>query len=64
MRVADALAISLLEAREDEVGGINLAGVDHVVETHAPGLELGNVAREEVAPLAVEEVEVAIVDLA
>ena len=61
--VLDALAVALLEAREDQVRRIDVAGADHVVELHAVGVEFADVAREEVAALAVEELEVALVDL-
>ena len=34
-----------------------------LIEARAPGLKFGHVAREEVASLAVEKIEVALVDL-
>ncbi len=56
----DALAVALLEAGEDRVRRLDIAGADHVVELELVGLELGDVARQEVAALAVEEIQVAV----
>ena len=61
-RMVDALAVALLEAGEDHVGRIHRAGADHVVELEAVGVELVDVALQEVAALAVEELQVALVD--
>ena len=61
-RMVDALAVALLEAREDQVGRIHLAGADHVVELEPVGAELVDVALQEVALLAVQELQVTLVD--
>ena len=45
------------------IGRVDLAGADHVVELAAVGCELRDVAGEEVAALAVEEIQIALVDL-
>ncbi len=58
--VLHTLTVALLEPREDQKRRIDLAGADHVVELQAVSLELCDVAGEEVAALAVEEVEVAL----
>jgi hypothetical protein len=55
--VADALAVALLEAREDAVGGVDVAAADHVVEAQPQRFELGDVRGEEIAALAVHEIE-------
>ncbi len=59
-REGHALAVALLEAVEDGEGGVELAGRDRVVELVAVLLELGDVAREEIAARAVERLEVAV----
>ena len=61
-RVLHALAVALLEARENQIRRVDVAGADHVAELEAVGVELVDVARQEVAALPVEELEVALVD--
>ena len=56
-RMLHPLAVALLVAREHGVGGLAVAGADHVVEAHAPLVELGDVAGEEVGALAVHRLE-------
>ncbi len=57
-----ALAVALLEAREDQVCRVDVAGADHVAEPQAVSAELVNVVGEEVAALPVEEFQIAVVD--
>src|SRR2546421_12620432 len=61
-RMLYALAVALLEAREDQVRRIDVAGADHVTEPQAVGVELLDVAGEEVAALSVKEFQIAVVD--
>ena len=58
--VRHALAVALLEAREDHEGRLDVAGLDRIVELVAIALEVGDVARKEVASAAVDGVEVAV----
>ncbi len=62
-RVLHTLAVALLEAREDEERRVDVARADHVVELQAIGLELGDVGGQEVAALAVEEIQEPLKDL-
>ena len=59
-RLLDALAVALLEAGEDRVRRLDIAGADHVVELELVGLEVGDVARQEITSLAVQEIQVAV----
>src|SRR5258707_1227808 len=61
-RMLQALAVAQLEAREDQVRRIDVAGADHVAEPQAVSVELVDVAGEEVAALPVEEFQIAVVD--
>ncbi len=61
-RVLDALAIALLEAREDGEGRIDVAAADHVVEAQLVLLEIGDVGGEQAGVLAVDAFEVTRVD--
>ena len=58
----DALAIALLEAREDGERGIHIAAADHVVEAQFVLLEIGDVGGEQACVLAVDAFEIARVD--
>ena len=61
-RELDALAIALLEAREDRERRIDVAAADHVVEAQLVLLELRDVGGEQAGVLAVDALEVARVD--
>ena len=61
-RELDALAIALLEAREDRERRIDVAAADHVVEAQLVLLEIRDVGGEQAGVLAVDALEVARVD--
>jgi hypothetical protein len=56
-RVLHPLAIALLVTGEHGVGGLDVAGADHVVETQPIGFELGDVAGEKITALPIHAVE-------
>src|SRR5207302_1766693 len=56
-------AVALLEAGEDEVRRLDVAGTDHVVELVAISGEVVDIARQEVAALPIQEIQVALIDL-
>ena len=62
-RVAQHLAVALLEAREDPESGPGVGLLDRIVELVAQRLELRDVGREQIALGAVQRLEVALVDL-
>jgi hypothetical protein len=57
-RVFHALAVALLEAVENQIAGVDVPRVDHVVEPILVRRELLHVAGEEIAVLRVEEFQV------
>ena len=61
--MAKHLAVTLLEAREDPERRACVSLLDRVVELETQRLELGDVARQQVAAVAVEGLEVAFEDL-
>ena len=62
MRELDALAIALLEAREDRERRIDVAAADHVVEAQLVLLEFRDVRGEQARVLTVDAFEIARVD--
>src|SRR6185437_1400337 len=59
-RVLHRLPVALLEPVEDQVSGVDVPGVDHVVELVLIDRELLHVARQEIAVLRIEELQVAL----
>jgi hypothetical protein len=59
-RVLHPLPVALFESLEDEKSGVDVPGVDHVVELALIDRELLHVARQEIAVLGIEELQVAL----
>ncbi len=62
--VGHALAAALLIAAEDHECRLDVAGLDGIVELVAIALELRNIAGVEIAPAAVDGIEIAVEDQA